>query len=94
MKTKLCQRCGQNRAVIRFCDPCAREINRAHEHVVERTQAAVCYLNNKKPSYNGNSCDLRQIQFKREETLAFLQIFHPEMSTDRAMEIAHNVAES
>lgn len=62
---KTCKRCSRRRAVINFCDECAKYINRAHDQVFERTEAAVGYLRLVKPAYRGFNDDAQK-RFKRE----------------------------
>jgi hypothetical protein len=92
VKRKWCKRCGKNPAVINFCNECAREINRAHENVMERTKAAVCYLRGTAPmmTHAGKNASAMK-QHRRLEMAAFLSIFHPEIHPDKAAKIAHDI---
>lgn len=92
MKRKLCKRCGVNPAVINFCNDCARHINDAHESVMQRAQAAVCYLRGTAPAmdHEGKRAS-RMRQHRKLEVAAFLSVFHPEMNPDKAFHIAHSI---
>ncbi len=89
--TKNCRRCGESvPRGLQFCNPCARDINLAHEQITERACGAVCYLRNEKPMYDGTNDD-RQKRFKQLEVFAFISTFHPEINQGRAMELARNI---
>lgn len=83
MKRKYCKRCGNVGAVINFCNPCVRIIQDAHENITQRAEAAVGYLRARKPEYNGHNDDAQR-RYKELEMAAFLSVFHPEMSDDKA----------
>lgn len=85
MKRK-CKRCGKS-AIINFCNDCARYIQQAHENVIAHADAAVGYLLARKPAYNGHN-DFAQREYRHMEMFAFLQVFHPEISADKAMALA------
>lgn len=81
MKRKLCKRCGRQPACIRFCNNCAREIQAAHNNVMNRAVAARAFINSTRGG--ATSEYLRQL-----EIVAAISIFNPEIPIDKAIQIA------
>lgn len=90
MSAKKCKRCGDViPRGLNFCNPCASHINQAHERVKEHAQGTVMLLKADKPAYTGQHTP-REKDYAKRELVGFLAVFHPEISTDKAVKLAHS----